>query len=207
MKPAGWISGNDWHFQQLSEISGDPWKQKRAEPYASPGSGPGHGLLKREPLSIVITYTLSCAWETGRSENVKHERWWGNRCLSPFKYKFMVPMGEQHMNLSATLASRDGPWTRIWAGPPEDGEEQQKAQPASGLGTPWTPPGQDDWLYGADKLCLCKSGKVCPQLCVSYLGVTERQSSVIAKHQWTPAWVLQLAWSSLVASYGSAWAA
>lgn len=149
MKPAGWISGNDWHFQQLSEISGDPWKQKRAEPYASPGSGPGHGLLKREPLSIVITYTLSCTLETGRSENVKHERWWGNRCLSPFKYKFMVPMGEQHMNLSATLASRDGPWTRIWAGPPEDGEEQQKAQPASGLGTPWTPPGQDDWLYGA----------------------------------------------------------
>lgn len=166
VKPAGWISGNDWHFQQLSEISGDPWKQKRAEPYGSPGSSPGHGLLKREPLSIVITYALSCTLGTGRSENVNHECWWGNRCLSPFKYKFIVPMGEQYMNLWATLASRDGPWTRMWAGPSEDGEEYLKAQPVSGLGTPWTAPGQDDCgaVYGAGKLCLCSSGEVCPQL-------------------------------------------
>lgn len=33
------------------------------------------------------------------------------------------------------------------------------------------------------------------RLCKNYLGLTARQTSVTAKHQWASAWVLQLAWS------------
>lgn len=120
-------------------------------------------------------------------------------------------MGEQYMNLSATPASRDGPWTRIWAGPPEDGKEQQKDQPVPGLSALWTPPGQGDWLWCWQAVCVpqWKGVPTAPadiwRLSMNYLGVTARQSSVIAKHQWASAWVLQPACCH-ISRYGSAWA-